>query len=269
MGTSYAAEKSHYLTVTALAAAPTTATAAGALDALNWSPRAKLSRGLGISAAVGWEVSPSLRTEIEVGHRTTEYLSLNPSTLRDGDATIEIGATPLDGQMQTTALTLNAIWMMGSAALRPYLGAGVGPGQHYVDLKRVTVRSQSMSYRTFGVHGYRFVGVGQAMGGLTLQINESIDRVQGLRHYARGGRYPRVGISDAQRRCGAHGPALNHRLPPRKCCIGRPTLTRQAKFGEVSMDGPSALASACQKIDIYLNPKNKWRFKIAKNFHVR
>ena len=29
------------------------------------------------------------------------------------------------------------------------------------------------------------------------------------------------------------------------------------------------VASACQKIDIYLNPKNKWRFKIAKNFHVR
>ena len=27
--------------------------------------------------------------------------------------------------------------------------------------------------------------------------------------------------------------------------------------------------SACQKIDIYLNPKNKWRFKIAKNFRVR
>ena len=29
------------------------------------------------------------------------------------------------------------------------------------------------------------------------------------------------------------------------------------------------LISACQKIDIYLNPKNKWQFKIAKNFHVR
>ena len=29
------------------------------------------------------------------------------------------------------------------------------------------------------------------------------------------------------------------------------------------------VVSACQKIDIYLNPKNKWRFKIAKNFHVR
>ena len=29
------------------------------------------------------------------------------------------------------------------------------------------------------------------------------------------------------------------------------------------------ITSACQKIDIYLNPKNKWRFKIAKNLHVR
>ena len=29
------------------------------------------------------------------------------------------------------------------------------------------------------------------------------------------------------------------------------------------------VASACQKTGIYLNPKNKWRFKIAKNFDVR
>ena len=29
------------------------------------------------------------------------------------------------------------------------------------------------------------------------------------------------------------------------------------------------LVSACQKIDIYVNPKNKWCFKIAKNFQVR
>ena len=29
------------------------------------------------------------------------------------------------------------------------------------------------------------------------------------------------------------------------------------------------VTSACQKIDIYLNPKNRWRFKIAKNFRVR
>ena len=37
----------------------------------------------------------------------------------------------------------------------------------------------------------------------------------------------------------------------------------------VAVNAPARLTSACQKIDIYLNPKNKWRFKIAKNFHVR
>ena len=30
-----------------------------------------------------------------------------------------------------------------------------------------------------------------------------------------------------------------------------------------------SVVSACQKIDIYVNPKNKWCFKIAKNFQVR
>ena len=34
-------------------------------------------------------------------------------------------------------------------------------------------------------------------------------------------------------------------------------------------DPAAAVASACQKIDIYVNPKNKWCFKIAKNFQVR
>ena len=33
--------------------------------------------------------------------------------------------------------------------------------------------------------------------------------------------------------------------------------------------GPLEIARACQKMDICLNPKNKWRFKIAKNFDVR
>ena len=34
-------------------------------------------------------------------------------------------------------------------------------------------------------------------------------------------------------------------------------------------DAAKSIISACQKIDIYVNPKNKWRFKIAKNFQVR
>ena len=37
----------------------------------------------------------------------------------------------------------------------------------------------------------------------------------------------------------------------------------------VPVDDTIARISACQKIDIYMNPKNIWRFKIAKDFHVR
>ena len=29
------------------------------------------------------------------------------------------------------------------------------------------------------------------------------------------------------------------------------------------------VASVCQKIDIYLNSKNKWRFEVTKIFHIR
>ena len=51
------------------------------------------------------------------------------------------------------------------------------------------------------------------------------------------------------------------------------TLVNQAarKFAHcyIGLRFDSELVSACQKIDIYLNPKNKWRFKIAKNFRVR
>ena len=35
------------------------------------------------------------------------------------------------------------------------------------------------------------------------------------------------------------------------------------------IDFSKLVISACQKIDIYLNPKNKCRFEIAKSFHVR
>ena len=54
---------------------------------------------------------------------------------------------------------------------------------------------------------------------------------------------------------GAHGIAV-----PFEPLLREPSLT-DALFNK--------LDSACQKIDIYLNPKNKWRFKIAKSFHVR
>ena len=37
----------------------------------------------------------------------------------------------------------------------------------------------------------------------------------------------------------------------------------------VNDDAAKSIISACQKIDIYVNPKNKWCFKIAKNFQVR
>ena len=37
----------------------------------------------------------------------------------------------------------------------------------------------------------------------------------------------------------------------------------------VRAEARSSIVSACQKMDICLYPKNKWRFKIAKNFDVR
>ena len=47
------------------------------------------------------------------------------------------------------------------------------------------------------------------------------------------------------------------------------TVTDAAKALGVSRKTLSMVVSACQKMDICLNPKNKWRFKIAKNFDVR
>ena len=50
---------------------------------------------------------------------------------------------------------------------------------------------------------------------------------------------------------------------------------RKAAYGYLSLsidklvNWNARIASACQKMDICLNPKNKWRFKIAKNFDVR
>ena len=51
--------------------------------------------------------------------------------------------------------------------------------------------------------------------------------------------------------------------------------TNRVSLGTVAAVDPEGAAlaysvvSVCQKTDIYLNPKNKWRFKIAKSFQVR
>ena len=48
---------------------------------------------------------------------------------------------------------------------------------------------------------------------------------------------------------------------------GKPTSGAEKAFTVLHIF--AQLFSACQKIGIYMNPKNKWRFKIAKNFDVR
>ena len=38
---------------------------------------------------------------------------------------------------------------------------------------------------------------------------------------------------------------------------------------EIKVSGRKSVGSVCQKIDIYLNTKNKWRFEVTKIFHIR
>ena len=67
------------------------------------------------------------------------------------------------------------------------------------------------------------------------------------------------------------------RLAGSKVCTGRRISLGNGPEGvlailderEVAPLFSNSLVRACQKMDICLNPKNKWRFKIAKNFHVR
>ena len=63
-----------------------------------------------------------------------------------------------------------------------------------------------------------------------------------------------------------------HPLPLSEIIFTPPRVATALRTRSGSLDMIAShlgLISACQKIDIYLNPKNKWRFKIAKNFHVR
>ena len=48
-----------------------------------------------------------------------------------------------------------------------------------------------------------------------------------------------------------------------------PAHPDSAKLVEDAIETLDDIVSACQKMDICMNPKNKWRFKIAKNFDVR
>ena len=50
---------------------------------------------------------------------------------------------------------------------------------------------------------------------------------------------------------------------------GKPSEAVHGNITPTISDGGFTLSSVCQKTDIYLNTKNKWRFEVTKIFHIR
>ena len=52
--------------------------------------------------------------------------------------------------------------------------------------------------------------------------------------------------------------------------ISKPKMLPEITRDEMPAEVPEGwITSVCQKIDIYLNTKNKWRFEVTKIFHIR
>ena len=174
-------EKLRYLSINTVAATPSKGIVSGTLAGRSWRPRAKLAGGTGLTVAIGHEGKRRLRTEIEIGQRSTEYDSLKASSVWDNDETIKVEGTTLNGDMRTTTLMVNAIWMIGTKTLRPYIGTGVGIGWQDVSIGRAIVKAGDETHEVYGINGDGLVGAAQAMAGVSVQITKGAEARVGYR----------------------------------------------------------------------------------------
>ncbi len=80
--------------------------------------------GYTLGVAAGWSATPNVGFEFEYAYRNADY---------SGDATVNGDRTDVDGTAKANSLMVNAIYnfdpMGASAAVVPYLGAGIGAVQ--------------------------------------------------------------------------------------------------------------------------------------------
>ena len=163
------------------------------LSDVGYSSELSMKNSFGLTAAAGYEASPNLRAEVEVGYRKLDYDRVT-KVVHDGERGPD---QQIPGDHMTFSVLLNGYYVFDEmAGVKPYIGGGVGFARHSAksDTKE---NDTALSY--------------QGMAGIGYGLSENLEIRFGVPVLRDSGH--RVGgspndLRDAQCRGGVHAPIL-------------------------------------------------------------
>ena len=166
-----------YTALTGLYTMPSDSSATLDASAFNVSGDIELSNSLGLALALGAHVSDALRVELEGAYRPSDIDGANDVRFNSLPVTAGLG-----GDVDTWSLMINAHYDIAMAAVRPYIGAGLGIARHDASATlTLTVPGQPpASYP--GYSGDDTVFAYQFMAGIGYEISENMSVFGGYRY---------------------------------------------------------------------------------------
>ena len=161
-----------YTALTGLYTMPSDSSATLDASAFNVSGDIELSNSLGLALALGAQVNDALRVELEGAYRASDIDGANDVRFNSLPITAGLG-----GDVDTWSLMINAHYDIAMAAVRPYIGAGLGIARHdasaTLTLPGLPPASESGDDTVFA---YQF------MAGIGYEISENVSVFGGYRY---------------------------------------------------------------------------------------
>ena len=142
------------------------------LSDVDYSSVLSMKSSFGLAAAAGYEVSPNLSAEVEVGYRKLDYDKVT-RVVSDGKRAPD---QQIPGDLTTFSALLNGYYVFDEmAGVEPYVGGGVGFARHSSNVPSDDASDDSKDNDT--VFSY------QAMAGIVYGLSENLDIRLGYRYF--------------------------------------------------------------------------------------
>ncbi|MYG52869.1 MAG: porin family protein [Rhodospirillaceae bacterium] len=146
----------------------------------------ELGGGFGLTAALGYALSSSLRVEAEFGYRNTGMEKAKGLKISGAEVNENIsGTVEADGKISTLSLMVNGIASFDVWRVRPYVGLGLGAARHEAELDRLSATVGETTYSAdFEGSEDAWVFAYQAMAGVAYPLAARTEARAGYRYFA-------------------------------------------------------------------------------------
>ena len=178
--------KRFYGSISGVYAIPLDSTVSQEILGHDASTKISMDGGIGVLAAIGYEVSEGLAVELEFGYRGFSFDKASGLDVSGPDVNdtydIEGG---VKGDISTLSLMLNGIYTFREWNVQPYIGLGIGMARHNAEIDEISIEEGGTTY-TYGFEGSEdaYVFAYQAMAGVSYPVSNAFAVRAGYRYFA-------------------------------------------------------------------------------------